>query len=97
MKDEVVVAFILGYFFGRISQRYGGIEPTAKKVIIFVIDAYDILFGNMYDIRRKRKQILAPIASALQHSDEMRFKEIFKEVLQEINNLNVNTEDISSE
>ena len=78
MKDEVVVAFILGYFIGKISQKYGGVEPTAKKVIVFVIDAYDILFGNVYDTKiLKRKKNLKEVSK----------EKMFKRVLEEISKL----------
>ena len=79
MKDEVIVAFILGYFIGKISQKYGGVQPTAKKVIIFVIDAYDILFRNSYEI----KNIKIPETKVL----KLTRKEMFKRVIEQINKL----------
>ena len=78
MKDEIIVTFLLGYVFGRVSSKYGGVEQTFQKLLRLVIDLYNI-FCN-------------PKAMSIEHLEvesESEFesetaRELFKPVVEEL-------------
>ena len=80
MKDEIIVTFLLGYVFGRVSSKYGGVEQTFQKLLRLVIDLYNIFCNPK---ARSLGNQLESVESESEFESETA-RELFKPVVEEL-------------